>query len=112
MKRIADLCFLILLCALMIPGCQGFPGDSDSESYEKTPTTITNGATDISSTSARLNGTIDPKHEATTCYFEYGTTTAYGKNTYPAGFHGVDPDTVYAVIDPRMAPGIAGGKSS
>lgn len=38
--------------------------------------------TSVEETSATLNGTVNPKGEAVTeCFFEYGTTTAYGQIT-------------------------------
>ena len=38
-------------------------------------------ATNVTVTSATLNGTVDPNGRATTWYFEYGTTTGYGSQT-------------------------------
>jgi len=43
-----------------------------------TPAVSTAGATRVSSTSARLAGTLNQEHSETTYHFEYGTTTAYG----------------------------------
>ena len=49
----------------------------------------TKAATSVTSTSAKLNGTLNPNGQATTCYFDYGTTTSYGSKTsvgsVPAG---------------------------
>jgi hypothetical protein len=45
------------------------------------PTVVTNPATAITSTTATLNGTVNPNGQATTYYFQYGTTTSYGTNT-------------------------------
>lgn len=45
------------------------------------PTVATEAASLITSTSATLNGTVNPNGAATTCYFQYGTTTSYGKVT-------------------------------
>jgi hypothetical protein len=45
------------------------------------PTAVTKDATYVSSISARLNGTVNPNGLLTTIYWEYGTTTAYGKKT-------------------------------
>jgi beta-xylosidase len=42
------------------------------------PTVITGAASDITSTSANVNGTVNPNGRRTTYHFEYGTTTAYG----------------------------------
>jgi hypothetical protein len=49
------------------------------------PAVVTNPASAISNTSARLNGSVDPNGEATTWYFEFGTTTSYGTKTANTG---------------------------
>ena len=45
------------------------------------PTVSTTFATSVTSTSATLNGTVNPNGETTTYYFEYGTDTSYGTAT-------------------------------
>ncbi len=45
------------------------------------PASSTNDATSVTGSSAELSGAINPKGLATTCHFEYGTTTAYGSVT-------------------------------
>jgi outer membrane protein assembly factor BamB len=45
------------------------------------PVVATNPATAIASSSARLNGTVDPHGLTTTVHFEYGTTTSYGRTS-------------------------------
>jgi hypothetical protein len=45
------------------------------------PVAITNPATSITSSSARLNGTVDPHGLSTTVYFQYGRTTSYANRT-------------------------------
>ena len=45
------------------------------------PSVTTGSATNISSTAATLNGTVDPDGTSTTYYFEYGTTTSLGSTT-------------------------------
>jgi hypothetical protein len=47
------------------------------------PTAITKAATFVTWATARLNGTVNPNGLLTTFYWEYGTTTAYGKKTEP-----------------------------
>ena len=49
------------------------------------PTATTSAASDVGATTATLNGSVAPGKEATTYYFEYGTTTAYGTRTATAG---------------------------
>jgi uncharacterized protein (TIGR02145 family) len=45
------------------------------------PTPVSVNATDILTTSATLNGTINPNSLSTTVSFEYGLTTAYGSTS-------------------------------
>ncbi|MDX6439960.1 MAG: hypothetical protein QOF45_2543 [Gaiellaceae bacterium] len=45
------------------------------------PVVVTGSASSISLTSAKLNGTVTPNGQATTWFFEYGTTTRYGSRT-------------------------------
>jgi hypothetical protein len=45
------------------------------------PVAVTGSATNITVTSATLNGTVDPNGRATAWYFEYGTSTSYGTKT-------------------------------
>jgi hypothetical protein len=48
------------------------------------PHVSTGGVTHVSATSATLEGSIDPHNLATTYYFQYGATAAYGAQTTPA----------------------------
>jgi hypothetical protein len=45
------------------------------------PVAVTGSATNVTTTTATLNGTVDPNGRATTWYFEYGTSTSYGSKT-------------------------------
>jgi hypothetical protein len=45
------------------------------------PVAATGSATSVTVSSAKLNGTVDPNGRATTWYFEFGTSTGYGKKT-------------------------------
>ncbi len=45
------------------------------------PAVVTGAASDVSVTTAKLAGTVDPNGRATTWYFEYGTSTGYGSKT-------------------------------
>jgi hypothetical protein len=49
--------------------------------FDDRPSATTLAATSITETSATLNGIINPNGLATTCYFQWGTTTAYGNTT-------------------------------
>lgn len=48
------------------------------------PVVSTGTATAITSTSTTLNGTVNPEGQATSYYFQYGTTTSYGSETATA----------------------------
>jgi N-acetylneuraminic acid mutarotase len=45
------------------------------------PVVTTNPATSVTSSSATLNGTVDPHGLTTSVHFQYGTTTSYGSTT-------------------------------
>ena len=45
------------------------------------PTIITNAASSVSTTSATLNGSVNPNGNSTSYLFDYGTTTSYGLTT-------------------------------
>ena len=48
------------------------------------PVAITTAATNVGTTSAILNGTVNPNGLPTTVKFEYGTTTSYGSEIFAA----------------------------
>jgi hypothetical protein len=49
----------------------------------KAPTVTTGAATAVRGTSATLVGSVNPRGAATSYYFQYGPTIAYGKQTVP-----------------------------
>jgi hypothetical protein len=49
------------------------------------PGATTRAATAVTSTTATLNGTVDPNKKDTAYHFEYGKTTAYGSSTPAQG---------------------------
>ncbi len=53
----------------------------DSPSVEPAPTVATGAATDVTTTGATLNGSVNPNGLETTASFEWGTTTSYGQTT-------------------------------
>ena len=52
---------------------------------EAAPTATTLAATDVTATSATVNARIFSENQATTYYFEYGTTASYGARTPDGG---------------------------
>jgi len=55
---------------------------TDGAPPDEEPTVVTNAATNIDDASATINGSLTDMGTASTvsCYFEYGTTTAYGSS--------------------------------
>jgi plastocyanin len=62
------------------------------------PVVMTNPPTNVTASSARLNGTLDPHGLSTTVYFQYGTTTSYGSRTPNRIKTGNDYQNVFAGI--------------
>ncbi|MBI3411149.1 MAG: hypothetical protein HY040_22675, partial [Planctomycetes bacterium] len=55
--------------------------DASFTTLANPPTVTTGSATNIASSGATLNGTVNPNGVTTTAWFEYGTTTSYGLST-------------------------------
>ena len=53
----------------------------ETVSAQMPPTVTTGSATSVTSSSASLNGTVNPNGSSTTYYFQYGTSTSYGSTT-------------------------------
>jgi len=82
------------------------------------PVVITNAAVNVTTSSATLNGSLDPHGLSTTVYFQYGLTASYGSvtpmqtqtgNTYrtiTANISGLAPHTTYHF---RMVASNSGG---
>jgi hypothetical protein len=70
------------------------------------PAAVTLKARAVTATSARLAGGVNAKGQATTYYFQYGTTAAYGSQTPTAGVGaGTKRVNVLAPID-QLKPGV------
>jgi hypothetical protein len=68
-------------------------GLSATTALAAAPVPVTGAATDVTPVGATLNGSVDPRGAATSAYFQYGTTTKYGKRT-PAQDAGINPGAV------------------
>jgi outer membrane protein assembly factor BamB len=67
--------------------------------YDLVSTVVTtNPATNITSSSATLNGTVNPNGLTTSVHFEYGTTTNYGSTTPSHSYTGNTAQSVSANI--------------
>jgi hypothetical protein len=69
------------------------------------PTVVTKPASNVSDTSARLNGTVAPNGQATTAYFEYGTTTSYGAKTTAQSISASAGTTNASIVLAGLKPG-------
>jgi len=68
-------------------------GADQTFSTSSAPTVVTGSATSVTPTSATLNGAVNPNGQATTWYFEYGTSAGYGSKT-PAKSAGAGASSV------------------
>jgi hypothetical protein len=68
------------------------------------PQPTTGGPSSVTTSSATVSGIINPENQATTWYFEYGTTTAYGVQTVPQQVAGTVPVPVSQTLT-GLAPG-------
>ena len=62
------------------------------------PIVTTNPATNVTASSARLNGSVDPHGLSSTVYFQYGRTTSYGARTPNQTKTGNNYQNVNAII--------------
>jgi hypothetical protein len=68
---------------------------------------VTGAASNVTHTSAILHGTVNPNGSATTYYFQYGTSTAYGKQT---SSHSAGSDTTTHPASATIS-GLAAGRT-
>ena len=80
MTALSRMLTLLLLALLAVAPAAALASDDDDDGKHP-PVVTTLPATQVGLTSARLNATVSPNDHETTYYFEYGTTTAYGKRT-------------------------------
>ena len=62
------------------------------------PIVTTNAATNVAISSARLEGTVNPRGLITSVLFQYGTTTNYGLVCASQNFHGTTTQNVAANV--------------
>ena len=69
-----------------------------TSSAQAPPSATTNAATNVTSTSAQMNGTINPNGASTSAYFQWGLTTSYGNTTGPGTFTGTSSTSINSVL--------------
>ena len=102
------------------PGGTALGGDQTLRTTTP-PTVSTGGASRVHTSSATLNGTVNPQAQASTYYFQYGPTISYGLQSRPASagsgsgnvavnayIAGLQPTTLYHY---RVVAQSAGGTS-
>lgn len=62
--------------------------------FAAAPTISSVAATNITSTSAQLNGSVNPNGASTTAYFQYGPSTSYGSTTSSVTLNGTTPQNI------------------
>ena len=88
-----------LLSAILLVGAAAIAMAASS------PAVTTGTRSDVTETSGELHGSIDPNDSATTYYFEWGPTTAYGVTSAPhSAGHGTKPVSV-ATTAKGLIPG-------
>ena len=94
MKKVFWIIPIIFTAILLLIACKKEPPSSDTENqYTHWPAVKTLEATNVDSTTAKLNGTVNAFGLSTTVTFEYGTTTSYG-NTVTAFQSPVTGDSI------------------
>ena len=99
---------VLVVCGLLAVAIVSAGNPARAGAAASPPTATTGSPSDLGQSSASLTGTVNPNGQATTYFFEYGTTTAYGTQTSPAsvgsgttpvGVHqsivGLSPNTTY-----------------
>jgi hypothetical protein len=85
------------------PGTGWLSGNLPGSIATDPPKATTGAATNVNSTSATLNGTVNPEGSATSYYFEYGLTTSYGSKK-PTTAEGLGS----GLIDLPVSQGLSG----
>jgi hypothetical protein len=99
---------VLVVCGLLAVAITSAGNPTPASAAASPPSATTGSPSDVGLSRATLTGTVDPNGEATTYYFEYGTTSTYGTQTSPAnvgsgttavGVHqaifGLSPNTTY-----------------
>lgn len=81
MRRSAPHRRLALIGALLGSLALALPLSSQATIKAKPPHVATGSALHVSESTVALNATVNPAGQETTCYFQYGTSTAYGAQT-------------------------------
>ncbi len=78
---LASVALALASVALVLPISSQATAKTPKPPTLKPPHVATERAVHAGETTVALDGTVNPHGEETTCYFQYGTTTAYGAQT-------------------------------
>jgi hypothetical protein len=96
----ALLACVALACATAIPAATGH-----AAALKTGPPTVATGHTHVQGASVTLQGSVNPRGAATTYFFQYGATIAYGKQTTPAALPAGTSSVKVGQAAPGMLPG-------
>src|SRR6478752_10431642 len=86
MRRMRVAAAIVLVaCGLLAVALVSASRPSPASAAASAPAVTTAPASDVGKSSATLSGTVNPNGQSTTYFFQYGTTTSYGRQTCPAG---------------------------
>src|SRR5579863_5398512 len=100
MRRMRVAAAVVLVACGVLAAVISSAGNPTPASAAASPPSSTTGTpSNVGQSSATLTGTVNPNGQATTYYFEYGTTTSYGTQTSPANVgSGSTPVAVHMAI--------------
>jgi hypothetical protein len=75
----------LLGATVLMAGLVLLPGGTGVAAVLAAPTAITGPMSSVGPSSATASGTVNPNGRSTSWYFEYGTSTSYGKKTASKG---------------------------
>jgi hypothetical protein len=100
MRRVRVAAAIVLVaCGLLAAAITSAGSPAPASAAASPPSITTTSASNVGESSATLTDTVNPNGQATTYYFEYGTTTSYGTQTSPADVgSGSTPVAVHTAI--------------
>jgi len=101
MRRMRVAAAVVLVgCGLVALAITSASRPAPASAAPSPPSATTGSPSSVGQSSATVNGTVNPNGQSTKYYFRYGTSTAYGLQTTPAGAgSGTGMVAVHATLD-------------
>jgi hypothetical protein len=101
MRRLRTAAVLVLVgSGLLVLAITSASGPAPAAAAQRPPSATTGSASAIGPSNATVNGTVNPNGQASTYFFQYGTSTSYGLQTPPASAgSGTTPVGVHATLE-------------